>query len=160
MHCVSSKTGRLPKGKTSNSFIHLFFKGKYFFTCHSHLFRSFPAISILFCFFAYLQCSFGHCQTTFHPTCARSAGFYMTVRTNGDKLQHKAYCEKHSIEQKAKVYYFPCALRLHVQVICMQTNIGFLRALLQADSQKHGMEEFKSLKQVRVSGYVVDIWLV
>ncbi|XP_057785158.1 uncharacterized protein LOC131002701 isoform X2 [Salvia miltiorrhiza] len=70
---------------------------------------------------ACLKCSYGHCQTTFHPTCARSAGFYMTVRTSGDKLQHKAYCEKHSVEQKAK-----------------------------ADTQKHGMEEFKSLKQVRV----------
>ncbi|KAH6763750.1 hypothetical protein C2S51_014999 [Perilla frutescens var. frutescens] len=68
-----------------------------------------------------LKCSYGHCQTTFHPTCARSAGFYMTVRTNGDKLQHKAYCEKHSVEQKAK-----------------------------ADTQRHGMDEFKSLKQVRV----------
>lgn len=68
-----------------------------------------------------LKCSYGHCQTSFHPTCARSAGFYMTVRTNGDKLQHKAYCEKHSVEQKAK-----------------------------ADTQKHGVEEFKSLKQVRV----------
>ncbi|KAK6132390.1 hypothetical protein DH2020_033829 [Rehmannia glutinosa] len=67
------------------------------------------------------MCSYGHCQTTFHPTCARSAGFYMTVRTTGGKLQHKAYCEKHSIEQRAK-----------------------------ADTQKHGIEEFKSLKQVRV----------
>ncbi|KAG8378328.1 hypothetical protein BUALT_Bualt08G0126000 [Buddleja alternifolia] len=68
-----------------------------------------------------LKCSYGHCQSTFHPTCARSAGFYMTVRTNGGKLQHKAYCEKHSTEQRAK-----------------------------ADTQKHGIEEFKSLKQVRV----------
>lgn len=68
-----------------------------------------------------LKCSYGHCQTTFHPTCARSAGFFMTLRTNGDKLQHKAYCEKHSVEQKAK-----------------------------ADTQRHGMEELKSLKQVRV----------
>ncbi|KAL1543894.1 hypothetical protein AAHA92_20810 [Salvia divinorum] len=25
-----------------------------------------------------LQCSYGHYQTTFNPTCARSAGFYMT----------------------------------------------------------------------------------
>ncbi|KAL8482041.1 hypothetical protein ACS0TY_028261 [Phlomoides rotata] len=68
-----------------------------------------------------LKCSYGHCQTTFHPTCASSAGFYMTVRNNGGKLQHKAYCEKHSTEQRAK-----------------------------ADTQKHGVEEFKSLKQVRV----------
>ncbi|KAL9173307.1 hypothetical protein ABFS82_03G105000 [Erythranthe guttata] len=70
---------------------------------------------------ACLKCSYGHCQTTFHPICARSAGFFMTVRTNGGKLQHKAYCEKHSTEQRAK-----------------------------ADTQKHGIEEFKSLKQVRV----------
>ncbi|KAL3845575.1 hypothetical protein ACJIZ3_002978 [Penstemon smallii] len=68
-----------------------------------------------------LKCSYGHCQSTFHPTCARSAGFYMTVRTSSGKLQHKAYCERHSIEQKAK-----------------------------ADTHKHGIEEFKSLKQVRV----------
>ncbi|KAL2231942.1 UNVERIFIED_CONTAM: histone H3-lysine(4) N-trimethyltransferase ATX1 [Sesamum indicum] len=68
-----------------------------------------------------LKCSYGHCQTTFHPTCARCAGFYMTVRTNGGKLHHKAYCEKHSTEQKAK-----------------------------AATHRHGIEEFKSLKQVRV----------
>ncbi|KAL6515595.1 hypothetical protein OROHE_018629 [Orobanche hederae] len=68
-----------------------------------------------------LKCSYGHCQTTFHPSCARSAGYYMTVRTNGGKLQRKAYCEKHSTERRAK-----------------------------ADTQKHGIEEFKSLKQVRV----------
>ncbi|KAL6492849.1 hypothetical protein OROGR_032608 [Orobanche gracilis] len=68
-----------------------------------------------------LKCSYGHCQTTFHPSCARSAGYYMTVGTNGGKLQRKAYCEKHSTERRAK-----------------------------ADTQKHGIEEFKSLKQVRV----------
>ncbi|KAL3638770.1 hypothetical protein CASFOL_016677 [Castilleja foliolosa] len=68
-----------------------------------------------------LKCSYGHCHATFHPTCARSAGFYMAVRTNGSKLQHKAYCEKHSTDQRAK-----------------------------ADNQKYGIEEFKSLKQVRV----------
>ncbi|CAA0809914.1 PHD finger family protein [Striga hermonthica] len=68
-----------------------------------------------------LKCSYGHCQASFHPTCARSAGFFMTLRTNGGKLQHKAYCGKHSADQRAK-----------------------------ADTQKHGIEEFKSLKQVRV----------
>ncbi|XP_075515927.1 LOW QUALITY PROTEIN: uncharacterized protein LOC142550746 [Primulina tabacum] len=53
-----------------------------------------------------LKCSYGHCQTTFHPTCARSSAFHMTVHTVGGKAQHKAYCEKHSSEQKAKVFYF------------------------------------------------------
>lgn len=68
-----------------------------------------------------LKCSYGHCQTAFHPTCARSSGFYMTVKTNGGKLQHKAYCEKHSVEQRAK-----------------------------AETQKHGVDELKCLKQIRV----------
>ncbi|CAA2933856.1 histone-lysine n-methyltransferase atx1 [Olea europaea subsp. europaea] len=68
-----------------------------------------------------LKCSHGHCQSTFHPTCARSAGFYMNVRTEGGKLQHKAYCEKHSIEQRSK-----------------------------PDIQRCGLEEFKGLKQIRV----------
>ncbi|XP_051123704.1 uncharacterized protein LOC127246404 isoform X2 [Andrographis paniculata] len=68
-----------------------------------------------------LKCSYGHCQTRFHPTCAKSAGFFMTVKTDGSKVLHKAYCEKHSIEQRAK-----------------------------ASTQRHGIEEFKSLKLVRV----------
>ncbi|MED6131358.1 hypothetical protein PIB30_008948 [Stylosanthes scabra] len=66
-----------------------------------------------------MKCCYGHCQTSFHPSCARSAGYYMIVRTTSGKPQHKAYCEKHSLEQKAK-------------------------------SEKHGIEEFKSMKQVRV----------
>lgn len=32
----------------------------------------------------------------------------MTVKTSGGKLQHKAYCEKHSSEQRAKVYTLSC----------------------------------------------------
>lgn len=68
-----------------------------------------------------LKCSYGHCQTTFHPSCARSAGFYMNVRAAGGKLQHRAYCEKHGSDQRAK-----------------------------AESQKHGIEELKSIKRIRV----------
>ncbi|XP_019415536.1 PREDICTED: uncharacterized protein LOC109327024 [Lupinus angustifolius] len=68
-----------------------------------------------------MKCCYGHCRTTFHPSCARSAGLYMTVRTVGSKLQHKAYCEKHSLEQKEK-----------------------------AGKQKYGIEEFKRMKQIRV----------
>ncbi|KAL7246379.1 hypothetical protein ACSBR2_001480 [Camellia fascicularis] len=67
------------------------------------------------------KCNYGHCHRTFHPSCARSAGFYMNAKTVGGKLQHKAYCEKHSLEQRAK-----------------------------ADTQRHGIEELKSLKQTRV----------
>uniref|UniRef100_A0A6N2MLW5 PHD-type domain-containing protein n=1 Tax=Salix viminalis TaxID=40686 RepID=A0A6N2MLW5_SALVM len=64
------------------------------------------------------ECSAGHCQATFHPTCARSAGFYMNVKTLNGKMQHKAYCEKHSLEQKEK-----------------------------AETQKLGEEEIKSMRQ-------------
>ncbi|KAK3030295.1 hypothetical protein RJ639_038388 [Escallonia herrerae] len=67
------------------------------------------------------MCYYGHCQSTFHPSCARSAGFYMIAKAAGGKLQHKAYCEKHSSIERAK-----------------------------AETHKHGVEELKSLKQVRV----------
>ncbi|KAG0499429.1 hypothetical protein HPP92_004120 [Vanilla planifolia] len=67
-----------------------------------------------------LKCSYGHCQTTFHPTCARSAGLFMNIKTTGGRLQHKAYCDKHSAEQREKA---DCLL---------------------------GVEELKHLKQVRV----------
>ncbi|CAN4081383.1 unnamed protein product [Withania somnifera] len=67
------------------------------------------------------KCSYGHCHSTFHPSCARSAGLFLSMRTSGGKLQHKAYCDKHSFEQK-----------------------------LKSETQRHGVEELKSLKQVRV----------
>ncbi|XP_039055564.1 uncharacterized protein LOC120198295 isoform X2 [Hibiscus syriacus] len=68
---------------------------------------------------ACIKCS--HCQITFHPSCARSAGFCMNVRLGGGKLHHKAYCEQHSVEQRAK-----------------------------AENQKHGIEELKNMKTIRV----------
>ncbi|XP_058754200.1 uncharacterized protein LOC131627372 isoform X2 [Vicia villosa] len=68
-----------------------------------------------------MRCCYGHCLTTFHPSCARSAGLFMIVRTAGGKMQHKAYCEKHSSEQRTK-----------------------------AETPKHGVEELKSIKQIRV----------
>ncbi|XP_076958121.1 uncharacterized protein LOC143633759 [Bidens hawaiensis] len=68
-----------------------------------------------------LKCNFGHCRSTFHPTCGRSAGLFMNVRTIGGKLQHKAYCDKHSLVERTK-----------------------------AETQKYGVEEWNSLKKVRV----------
>ncbi|CAI0446121.1 unnamed protein product [Linum tenue] len=70
---------------------------------------------------ACLRCSYGHCQTTFHPSCARSVGFYMMVKFLSGKFQHKAYCQQHSLEQR-----------------------------LKAESQRHGVDELKSIKQIRV----------
>ncbi|KAF6155503.1 hypothetical protein GIB67_017858 [Kingdonia uniflora] len=68
-----------------------------------------------------VKCNYGNCQSTFHPMCARDAGIYMHVKTGGGKLQHKAYCEKHSLEQREKV-----------------------------ESQQHGAEDLKRIKQLRV----------
>ncbi|KAF8030393.1 hypothetical protein BT93_E2740 [Corymbia citriodora subsp. variegata] len=68
-----------------------------------------------------IKCNYGHCQSTFHPSCARTTGLFMSLKTVGGKLQHRAYCGKHSVEQKAK-----------------------------AESQKYGIEELKSIKQIRV----------
>ncbi|KAK6939812.1 hypothetical protein RJ641_029343 [Dillenia turbinata] len=65
-----------------------------------------------------IKCNFGLCHCIFHPYCARNAGFFMHVKTSGVKLQHKAYCEKHSLEQRSKI-----------------------------EMQKHGAEELKSIKQ-------------
>ncbi|PPR88381.1 hypothetical protein GOBAR_AA32315 [Gossypium barbadense] len=70
---------------------------------------------------ACIKCSYNHCQTTFHPSCARSAGFCMNVMLAGGKFQRNAFCEKHSVEQRAK-----------------------------AETQKHGVEELKNMKQIRV----------
>ncbi|KAK1361629.1 Histone-lysine n-methyltransferase atx1 [Heracleum sosnowskyi] len=68
-----------------------------------------------------IKCNYGHCQSCFHPSCAKGAGFHMNVKAIGGKLQHKAYCERHSLVERAKV-----------------------------ETQKHGIEEIKSLKPVRV----------
>uniref|UniRef100_A0A0D9WN48 PHD-type domain-containing protein n=1 Tax=Leersia perrieri TaxID=77586 RepID=A0A0D9WN48_9ORYZ len=69
---------------------------------------------------ACLKCSIVDCQVTFHPACARDAGFYMDTKKVGRMLQHKAYCGKHGIEQR------------------------------KADLQLHGPEEVKNMKQMRV----------
>ncbi|KAK9713812.1 hypothetical protein RND81_06G052700 [Saponaria officinalis] len=69
-----------------------------------------------------IKCNNGNCQATFHPSCARSAGYYMCTKyEGGGKMQHKAYCCKHSLEQKTK-----------------------------AETQKHDAEDMKVVKQHRV----------
>uniref|UniRef100_A0A803M586 PHD finger family protein n=1 Tax=Chenopodium quinoa TaxID=63459 RepID=A0A803M586_CHEQI len=69
-----------------------------------------------------IKCNYGNCQSTFHPSCARSADYYMyTKYIGGGKMQHKAYCSKHSLEQRTK-----------------------------AETQKHGVEDLKIVKQHRV----------
>ena len=42
-----------------------------------------------------MRCSFGHCQVSFHPLCARRAGFHARA-SDGHKTNHRAYCDKHS----------------------------------------------------------------
>lgn len=50
--------------------------------------------------FSTMQCCTLDCQITFHPSCARDAGLYMNTKRLGNMLQHKAYCCRHSIEQR------------------------------------------------------------
>ncbi|KAF0902609.1 hypothetical protein E2562_018101 [Oryza meyeriana var. granulata] len=69
---------------------------------------------------ACLKCCTVDCQITFHPACARDAGFYMDTKKVGSMLRHRAYCGKHGIEQR------------------------------KADLQLHGPEEVKNMKQMRV----------
>ena len=42
-----------------------------------------------------MRCSFGHCQVSFHPLCARRAGYHVRA-SDGHKTNHRAYCDKHS----------------------------------------------------------------
>lgn len=52
----------------------------------------------------HLQCNFGHCHGAFHPSCARDYGLYMNVKySSGGRVQYRAYCERHSPQQRAKV---------------------------------------------------------
>ncbi|KAL6911553.1 hypothetical protein ACP4OV_000358 [Aristida adscensionis] len=67
-----------------------------------------------------LRCNSVDCRITFHPTCARSSGFYMNTKGFGTMPQHKAYCGKHSIEQR------------------------------KVDAQQYGPDETKSMKRMRV----------
>ncbi|CAN6164670.1 unnamed protein product [Urochloa humidicola] len=69
---------------------------------------------------ACLKCSTADCQTTFHPSCARDAGLYMNTKRIGNILQHKAYCGRHSIDQR------------------------------KAYREQYGPEDVKSMKQMRV----------
>ncbi|AQK83122.1 uncharacterized protein [Zea mays] len=72
------------------------------------------------CVGACLKCCTLDCQITFHPSCARDAGLYMNTKRLGNMLQHKAYCCRHSIEQR------------------------------KAYSQQYGPDEIKGMKQMRV----------
>ncbi|CAO2047356.1 unnamed protein product [Urochloa humidicola] len=67
-----------------------------------------------------LRCSSGDCHITFHPTCARNSGFYMNTKGFGATSEHKAYCAKHSAQQK------------------------------EDDAQRYGPEELRSMKRMRV----------
>ncbi|KAG6504424.1 hypothetical protein ZIOFF_036757 [Zingiber officinale] len=72
-----------------------------------------------------MQCSYGNCKSHFHPFCASNAGFYMNAKVTGSTTQHKAYCGKHSVEQR------------------------------EADNRQCGVEDLKNLKQIRVSPFLV-----
>ena len=48
-----------------------------------------------------MRCSYGHCQATFHPLCARQARFHVRA-SDGSKPQFRAYCDKHSPTQRER----------------------------------------------------------
>ena len=48
-----------------------------------------------------MRCSYGHCQATFHPLCARQSGFHVRA-SDGSKPQFRAYCDKHSQTQRER----------------------------------------------------------
>ena len=48
-----------------------------------------------------MRCSYGHCQATFHPLCARQSGFHVRA-SDGSKPQFSAYCDKHSPTQRER----------------------------------------------------------
>ena len=48
-----------------------------------------------------MRCSYGHCQATFHPLCARQSGFHVRA-SDGSKPQLRAYCDKHSPTQRER----------------------------------------------------------
>lgn len=52
---------------------------------------------------AVVPCSFGHCQSYFHPLCARNAELYMPVRDGqGGRVHYRIYCGRHGSIQRAK----------------------------------------------------------
>lgn len=81
---------------------------------------------------ACLKCNFGHCQSSFHPLCARDSGFYMSVSTHGGRVQHKAYCEKHSPEQKLKAEARRCGGTEELKIIKqMRVELERLRLICE-----------------------------
>eukprot|EP01018_Ginkgo_biloba_P030103 Gb_12353 [translate_table: standard] len=66
---------------------------------------------------ACLKCNFGHCHNAFHPLCARDFGLYMPVISHGGKVQYKAYCEKHSQEQRIKAESRRCGGSEELKII-------------------------------------------
>ncbi|CAI9259190.1 unnamed protein product [Lactuca saligna] len=42
---------------------------------------------------AHVKCNYGHCQSTFHPTCGKSTGFFMNVERT------KSETQKHGVEE-------------------------------------------------------------
>ena len=48
-----------------------------------------------------MRCSYGHCQTTFHPLCARQAGMHVRA-SDGTRPHYRAYCDKHSAARRER----------------------------------------------------------
>ncbi|KAF3779872.1 Jade-1 protein [Nymphaea thermarum] len=49
------------------------------------------------------MCSFDDCNSTFHPSCAKEANLYTSVKVIEGRIKHKAYCRAHGPDQMEKV---------------------------------------------------------
>jgi hypothetical protein len=92
------------------------------------------AINFLLISLSTVQCSTADCQITFHPSCARDAGLYMNTKRIGTILQHKAYCGRHSIEQRKVSHALNCLSR-------MDPATSFLPLCHQSSSSLHSYLE-------------------
>ncbi|CAN6480180.1 unnamed protein product [Victoria cruziana] len=68
-----------------------------------------------------IKCSSNDCNSTFHPSCAREANLYTSVKVIEGRINHKAYCRAHGPDQMEKV-----------------------------ESKSHGSEELSVIKRMRV----------
>ncbi|XP_002989242.2 uncharacterized protein LOC9650015 isoform X1 [Selaginella moellendorffii] len=78
---------------------------------------------------ACIKCNFGHCSGAFHPMCARDSGLYISARNINGRAHYRAFCERHSPQQRAKSADF----------------------VSQAELKQYGSpDEINALRQIRV----------
>jgi len=85
---------------------------------------------------AIIKCNYGHCQTFFHPLCARAAGFIMPLRSGvGTGAMVRAYCGRHGhlVQQQPlpQQHQVPISPMLVEHIEWLETNLSRLRKARQ-----------------------------